>query len=134
MKSSLVTFEIPFQSYRLILGLESLKSLQVLDIKTNQNMPINNSIEYETVSNMVVKAYDLFLEIQELYKQEKRKHGYIIEDGCEIPGEGEYFSSKGITWRCIEIRLPLHVYACQKDDEQAKSLIPITKIDFVHPF
>lgn len=134
MKSSLVTFEIPFQSYRLILGLESLKNLQVLDIKTNQNMPINNSIEYETVSNMVVKAYDLFLEIQELYKQEKRKHGYIIEDGCEIPGEGEYFSSKGITWRCIEIRLPLHVYACQKDDEQAKSLIPITKIDFVHPF
>ena len=134
MKSSLVTFEIPFQSYRLILGLESLKSLQVLDIKTNQNMPINNSIEYETVSNMVVKAYDLFLEIQELYKQEKRKHGYIIEDGCEMPGEGEYFSSKGITWRCIEIRLPLHVYACQKDDEQAKSLIPITKIDFVHPF
>ena len=134
MKSSLVTFEIPFQSYRLILGLESLKNLQVLDIKTNQNMPINNSIEYETVSNMVVKAYDLFLEIQELYKQEKRKHGYIIEDGCEIPGEGEYFSSKGITWRCIEIRLPLHVYACQKDDEQTKSLIPITKIDFVHPF
>ena len=134
MKSSLVTFEIPFQSYRLILGLESLKNLQVLDIKTNQNMPINNSIEYETVSNMVVKAYDLFLEIQELYKQEKRKHGYIIEDGCEIPGEGKYFSSKGITWRCIEIRLPLHVYACQKDDEQAKSLIPITKIDFVHPF
>ena len=97
-------------------------------------MPINNSIEYETVNNMVVKAYDLFLEIQELYKQEKRKHGYIIEDGCEIPGEGEYFSSKGITWRCIEIRLPLHVYACQKDDEQAKSLIPITKIDFIHPF
>ena len=97
-------------------------------------MPINNSIEYETVSNMVIKAYDLFLEIQELYKQEKRKHGYIIEDGCEIPGEGEYFSSKGITWRCIEIRLPLHVYACQKDDEQTKSLIPITKIDFVHPF
>ena len=134
MKSSLVTFEIPFQSYRLILGLESLKNLQVLDIKTNQNMPINNSIEYETVSNMVVKAYDLFLDIQELYKQEKRKHGYIIEDGCEIPGEGEYFSSKGITWRCIEIRLPLHVYACQKDDEQTKSLIPITKIDFVHPF
>ena len=69
-------------------------------------MPINNSIEYETVSNMVVKAYDLFLEIQELYKQEKRKHGYIIEDGSEIPGEGEYFSSKGITWRCIEILLP----------------------------
>ncbi len=105
-----------------------------MGIKTNQNMPINNSIEYETVGNMVIKAYDLFLEIQELYKQEKRKHGYIIEDGCEIPGEGEYFSSKGITWRCIEIRLPLHVYACQKDDEQAKSLIPITKIDFVHPF
>ena len=47
-------------------------------------MPINNSIEYETVNNMVVKAYDLFLEIQELYKQEKRKHGYIIEDGLSL--------------------------------------------------
>ena len=66
------TFEIPFQSYRLLLGMKSLRNLEVLDVKTHQNMPINNAIEYfSTVCKMVVHAYDLFLEIQHLYKLSK---------------------------------------------------------------
>ena len=128
------TFEIPFQSYRLLLGMKSLKNLEVLDVKTHQNMSINNAIEYETVCKMVVHAYDLFLEIQHLYKLEQNKHGHNITIDSECPAEDEYFSYKGKRWRCIEIRLPLHVYACSDDDEEIKSLIPITKIDFVHPF
>ncbi len=96
-------------------------------------MPVNNSIEYNTVENMVIKAYDLFLEIQELYKQEVNKT-YGNQDINEIPGEGEYFHYQNDVWKCVEVRLPLHVLAHRKGYEDNEVLVPITKIDFVHPF
>jgi|TARA_R100000093_G_C1944599_1_gene73722 hypothetical protein len=113
--------------------MKSLKNLEVLDIKTDKEMPVNNSIEYNTVENMVVKAYDLFLEIQELYKQEVNKT-YGIEGNSDIPGEGEYFHYQDNVWKCVEIRLPLHVLAYREGHESNEVLIPITKIDFINPF
>ena len=104
-----------------------------MDIKTDKDMPVNNAIEYNTVENMVIKAYDLFLEIQELYKQEVNKT-YGNESTSEIPGEGEYFSYQNLVWKCVEIRLPLHVLAHREGYEDNEVLVPITKIDFVHPF